>query len=376
MFINRNLLWLFGLALLAAIVYYFSTIVAYILIAWVLSLLGRRLMVFFRQYLRVGRFGLNKTLAALLTVLTFYGSIAGLLFLFVPTIVQQARHLAGVDYQALGEKLRGPLSWLDLQMHTLGMLHSAESLTTKTQEIIGTWIRPALLGDFLGSFLATAGSMVAALVSITFILFFFLKDNSLFLEMIYALVPNELEEKVRNAADASSDVLTRYFGGLLTQILVFSSLISAALWLLGVPNALLIGAFGGILNIIPYLGPLLGIAFGWFITLSSNLETDFALVWPMMLIVAVVFLVVHLIDSNLISMLIFSKSVQAHPLEIFLVTLVAARLGGILGMVLGIPVYTVLRVIAYTFFNELKVVQRLTEHLTVVETPIVPDDSI
>jgi len=369
MFINRNFLWLLGLAVLVAIVYYFSTIVTYILIAWVLSMLGRPIMFFYRRYLRVGRFGLSKTVAALLTIITFYGLVTGLLFIFVPTIVEQARHLAGVDYYALGEKLRGPFAWLDLQLHNLGMLHPTESLATKTQEIIGTWIRPALLGDFLGSFLATAGSMIAALVSITFILFFFLKDNRLFLEMLCALVPNELEPKVRHAADGSSTVLTRYFGAFVIQILVFSLMVAAALWLLGVPNALLIGAFGGILNIIPYIGPILGIAFGWFITLSSNLEMDFALVWPMLTIVATVFIVAHLIDSNLLSLLIFSKSVQAHPLEIFLVTLIAARLGGILGMVLGIPVYTVLRVIAYTFFYEFKVVQRLTEHLTIVETP-------
>ena len=373
MFIHRNILWLLGLALLVAMVYYFSTIVAYILIAWVLSMLGRPLMFFFRRYLRLGRFGVNKTVAALLTVLTFYASIAGLLLLFVPTIVRQARHLTGVDYQALGEKLRGPFAWLDLQLHTFGFLHPGESLATKTQELIGTWFRPALLGDFLGSFLTTAGSLVAALVSITFILFFFLKDNRLFLEILYALVPTDLESKVRHAADRSSKVLTRYFGALIIQILTFSLLTSAALWVLGVPNALLIGAFGGILNTIPYIGPLLGIAFGWFITLSSHLETDFTLVWPMLAVVAVVFFVVHLIDSNLLSLLIFSKSVQAHPLEIFLVTLVAARLGGILGMVLGIPVYTVLRVIGYTFFNEFKVVQRLTGHLTTGEA-IIPDD--
>ncbi len=373
MFLQRNLLWLLGLALLVAIVYYFSTIVTYILIAWVLSMLGRPLMFFFRRYLHLGRFMVSKTVASLLTIITFYAFVAGLLLLFVPTIVRQARHLAGVDYQALGEKLRGPFAWLDLQLHTLGMLHPAESLATKTQEIIGTWVRPALLGDFLGSFLATAGSLVAALVSITFILFFFLKDSRLFLEMLYALVPNELEPKIRHAANASSAVLTRYFGGLVTQVLVFSVLVSATLWLLGVPNALLIGAFGGILNIIPYVGSLLGIAFGWFITLSSNLETDFTLVWPMLAIVAGVFVVVHLIDSNLLSLLIFSKSVQAHPLEIFLVTLLAARLGGILGMVLGVPVYTVLRVIGYTFFYEFKVVQRLTGHLTTAEA-VIPDD--
>ena len=80
-------------------------------------------------------------------------------------------------------------------------------------------------------------------------------------------------------------------------------------------------------------------------------------------------MVTQFLDNMVISTIIFSKSVQAHPLEIFIVTLVAAKLGGVVGMVIGIPTYTLLRVIARTFFSEFKVVQRLTEHLDEEEKP-------
>ena len=158
-------------------------------------------------------------------------------------------------------------------------------------------------------------------------------------------------------------MLARYFSGLLTQIGAFTMICSVFLWMLGVPNALLIGSFGGILNVIPYLGPILGIIFGCFITTSSHLDMEFALVLPLLLKVTGAFLGTQMIDGTVLGPLIFSKSVQAHPLEIFIVTLVAAKLDGIVGMVIGIPVYTWLRVVARVFFSEFKVVQRLTDHL-------------
>jgi predicted PurR-regulated permease PerM len=173
----------------------------------------------------------------------------------------------------------------------------------------------------------------------------------------------------------SSEMLSRYFGGLLTQVAAFSITVSIILWILGVDNALLIGAFGGIFNIIPYIGPILGMVFGLFLTLSSHLDLDFAMMLPLLLKVAVAFGATQFIDNNFVGPMIFSKSVQAHPLEIFIVTLVAAKIGGVVGMVVGIPVYTVLRVIGRVFFSHLKVVQRLTVHLDETITLEVKEDT-
>ncbi len=358
---NRNILWAVSLVVIGAIVYYFSDIVTYILIAWVLSMLGRPLMHFFMQRLKVGRFQMGGSMASLLTILTFYLIIAGLLFMFVPTIVSQARNLANVDYQALGEKWRMPFAWLDGQMHQLGMLKVNESLATKSQELLLAWFKPALVGDYVGSFLGVAGNILVTFTSVTFILFFFLKDNTLFVDILHALVPTHMEDKVIHAVDGSSVVLSRYFGGLIIQTAVFALSITLLLWIMGIQNALLIGAFGGIFNVIPYVGPIMGMVFGAFITVSSNVDADFAIIMPMLLKVAGAFMITQAIDNTFLGPMIFSKSVQAHPLEIFIVTLISAKVGGVLGMVLGIPVYTVLRVVARTFFSEFKVVKRLTE---------------
>ncbi len=147
-FLNRNIFWILGLAALAAIVYYFSNIVGYILIAWVLSMLGRPILVFYRKHLGIGRFRLGPSAAALLTILTFYAMLVGVLLLFVPTIVSQARHLATVDYQALGEKMRPFFFNLDLQLHQIGLLAPNESLALETQKALTNWFQPYTGGGF------------------------------------------------------------------------------------------------------------------------------------------------------------------------------------------------------------------------------------
>jgi predicted PurR-regulated permease PerM len=148
-FLNRNIFWILGLAALAAIVYYFSNIVGYILIAWVLSMLGTAHFGFLPQALAVSDdSGLGPSAAALLTILTFYAMLVGVLLLFVPTIVSQARHLATVDYQALGEKMRPFFFNLDLQLHQIGLLAPNESLALETQKALSNWFQPYTGGGF------------------------------------------------------------------------------------------------------------------------------------------------------------------------------------------------------------------------------------
>jgi len=173
-------------------------------------------------------------------------------------------------------------------------------------------------------------------------------------------LPAEMEEKMLNVVEESGTVLTRYFRGLALQTLAFMGIASLALWILGVPNALLIGLMGGLFNIIPYVGPLMGIVLGCFFTLSYFIEAEFSVLIPQLLKVIGAFAFTQVIDNNLVGPYITSTSVKAHPLEIFIVTLIAAKLGGVVGMVIGIPVYTVLRVMAKIFFSEFRLVQRWT----------------
>jgi predicted PurR-regulated permease PerM len=362
-YISRNFLLIVGLAITAVLMWYFSDIVTYLLVAWVLSLLGRPLMDFFTQKVKIGKYRIGNAGAAVLTIFVFFAILIGLLLIFVPTLVHQANNLAKLDYASLGHKLEGPLGYLTGEFQRFGILAPGESLAQRTQETLLEWFKPSLVSDVVGAIFSTAGGIVVAVSSISFILFFFLEEKSLFPDIIHAIVPAQYEDKVLHANDESSEALTSYFKGLLIQLVCFSVMITVFSLILGIPNALLIGVAGGLLNVVPFVGPIIGMVFAGFLTLSSSLHLEPQAIGVLLLKVSGAFLVTQAIDNLFLSTIIFSKSVKAHPLEIFIVTLIAAKVGGVAGMVVGIPVYTVIRVIARNFFNRFKFVQKLTDHL-------------
>lgn len=190
----------------------------------------------------------------------------------------------------------------------------------------------------------------------------------MFVNFLSALMPEQYEEKVHHAISDISTMLSRYFRGLLIQMAIFTTVVTIGLSIFGVKNALLIGFFAGLLNVIPYLGPIIGAVFGVVFTISANLNTDFySYLAPLLLKVAVVFAGAQLLDNYVSQPQIFSKSVMAHPLEIFLVVLMGAKINGVLGMVMAIPTYTVLRAIARAFLSEFNIVRHLTERMQRVE---------
>ncbi len=359
-FIHRNFLIAGASILIVLLLFYFREIVLYILLAWVLSLLGAPVMRFYHKRIRYGTWQISESGAALLTLATFFLALAIFLLLFVPPVVKQATTLANIDYQRLENQLRQPFSWADEKLHDIGLLTAEENVGAKIKDAFKNWFDPSQLGKYAGSVLSVAGNVVVLISVVSFILFFFLRDHDLFDEMVKSLTPPKYDGKVLHALQESSSLLTRYLFGLLVQALAFSLLVGTILLLFGVPNAYLIGFFGGIMNLVPYVGPLIGGAFGVFITLSSQLNLPFDQIWPDLLKVVGAFAVTQMIDNFILQPYISSKSVKAHPLEIFIVTLAGAKVGGLLGMVIAIPAYTVLRVIAKTFFSEFRLVRALT----------------
>ncbi|MEL6638173.1 MAG: AI-2E family transporter [Bacteroidota bacterium] len=358
---SRYVALVLGVLFVAGIVYYFSTIVAYVMVAWVLSMIGQPLMQFFQKRIRIGRYQAGPTLAATLTIATYFLLSAFLIWTFVPLIIEQASFLAGVDYSAINQALRDPLDQLTVGMRRIGLLAENESASDQFLAATANWVQPSTLGNFFGSLIGVAGSLLFALFSIVFIAFFFLKEQGLFDRFLMAITPSRYELEVKRGIESISRLLSRYFGGIVLQISIITLFVWVALSILGIKNALLIGFFAGLINVIPYLGPFLGALFGAFITISSNLDLDFyTQMLPLLLRVAAVFAILQMLDNLILQPYIFSNSVLAHPLEIFIVISMGAQINGTVGMVLAIPVYTVLRVIARVFLSEFKIVKKLT----------------
>ena len=440
-----------SLCLVGAVFYYFSDIVAYVLIAWVLSMVGQPINEFYKEYLKLGSSG-----SAGLTLVTFIFLLTGLAWVFVPPMIKQAQNLAGIDYESLVESLEEPINSFNNVLVERGLMEgelifaeyelpedttiiSVETIpdnikkdtsqigsggeknnqltstfvsidsillqngdtVTKTnitfqvninepiieaktsdvidkaaeikhtdtpiekiQKRIFATFNPGQIPQLFSTLIGFMGNLLIAFMSILFIAFFFLKEQGLFLDALQAIVPSKYEKEVIHALDDSSRLLRRYFVGVSIQVTTITIFVSLVLTVFGMKNALLIAFFAALINVIPYLGPVIGATFGVLITISSNLDLPFyEEMLPLIFIVIITFAAMQLLDNFVLQPFIFSNSVSAHPLEIFIVILVGAKLSGIVGMVLAIPVYTVIRVIAKSFLSEFRLVQKLTKKL-------------
>ena len=356
-----------GISVFCLLVYYFRTIVSYVLIAWVFSMLGQPVMKFFRQ-VRYKKAHIGPSMAATIVILLYSCFFILLGWIFIPPLLEQAHNISNIDYNAIAKTFDQPLANINARLQEVGLLDSGESLIIKLQQSAKNWFDPQRLGIYLESIVSFAGHLFILVGSVVFIAFFFLKEEGMFVNFLVTLVPQRFEIHIRETVDDCSLLLTRYFSGILIQIIVLSIFIGLVLTLMGVKSAILIAVILSILNIIPYVGFYLGATIGLFMTVSSNLEMEFySQLTPILIKVGVVFLVAHLLDSFFLQPFIFSKRVLAHPLEIFLIILVGAQVGGIFGMLIAIPTYTVLRVLAKTFLSEYRFVQKLTDKLDEID---------
>ena len=423
------------LIIIGLIAYYFSSILTYIILAWILSMVGAPIHFFLKRFV-------GKTGAALLTLVTFSIITLAIFWAFIPPIIQQARNLSNIDYNEIVSSMEEPLNdwnnWLvekgileetrqeESNIDTSNALppslievvqidslvskydstrdhvtiivqvnHPPEpesptasednmldaSFVERARKNLLTFLNPNRISSILSSIFGALGNTLIGVMSVFFITFFFLKEQGLFTSIVRTISPRDQEEKWVGAFDSSASLLKRYFIGVAFQITLITIFVTTFLSMLGFENALLIGFFAALMNVIPYIGPLLGAVFGIIITISSYLSAKtpaivdqgeaiaveltengfYEVLLPKLGLVAMVFAIMQLLDNFILQPNIFSKSVKAHPLEIFIVILAGAQLGGILGMVIAIPMYTILRVIAKVFLSEFKIVQSITK---------------
>lgn len=362
----KILLGILAILFVALSWYYLSSIIMYIIVAGVLSLIGRPLMNSLRE-LKIGKVAIPRSVAAIITLVTFYLVVGAFVMLFAPMIAKQIGLLRELDYNKILAALEQPIGQLNNFLTKYGILQPGELIEERIQEGATSYMGQLNIGNVFGSVFGVIGDIFAFLIAIfavTFIAFFFLTDRALLYNLVYSLVPGPFEEGFDNVVHQSKELLTRYFFGILGQFIAVAIYITLGMLLLGVENALLIGFFGGIMNIIPYVGPIIGLAFGVFVGITTNLGMDFYTeMLPLIVKIAIVFGSMQMLDNLFLQPLIFSNSVKAHPLEIFLLILVAGTLSGITGMILAIPIYTIFRVLAKEFLSEFKIFQRLSRNL-------------
>ena len=363
----RNILIVFGVLLLLACAWYFRNIVVYILVSGVLSIMGRPLVDLICR-LRFRKWYFPRALSALITLFVIWGVIILFFYTFIPLITTQLNFFSTIDAQQIARLVEPTIDKIDQLFRALNKdISNQISVQDYIVEKIAGILNINLVQNFLSSIFGVMGNLVVAMFSITFITFFFLKDQRLFFESILMWVPDNYTENVTRALFSIQKLLTRYFIGIIIQSTCILILITLGMTIVGIDfrQAVVMGVILGILNVIPYVGPWLGLFIALIMGIASHIHLDFdTVVIPLIMYMIIVEAITHLIDNVVFQPVIFSNSVRAHPLEIFIVVLASGFAAGIPGMILGIPTYTVLRVFAREFFYNFKAVQKITSGLS------------
>jgi predicted PurR-regulated permease PerM len=362
----RNILILIGMALLVYLLWYFRSIIAYILIAGVISLIGRPVVDLLNS-IRVWKFRFPRALSSLLTLLLLYGLLSLFFFIFIPLITRQIDALSGVDASSVVQGLRDQLDKIDLALRKVYKDMPADrTLYDIIVTTVGNILNPASISDFAGNIVTVISKFVVAIVAITFLSFFFLKDEGLFKETIMVMVPDQYEKRIRSVLHSIKQLLIRYFIGIIIQSTIVLINITIGMTIVGFPfqQALVMGLLVGIFNVIPYLGPWLGGSVAVLMGVATAVTAGgYPAIWLLIIYMLIVIACTQAIDNNLIQPMIYSRSVNAHPIEIFLVIMAVGSFAGIGGMIVAVPAYTALRVFAREFFNNFGPVRKLTSGL-------------
>jgi len=363
----RNILIFFGVLILLACAWYFRNIVVYILVSGVLSIMGRPLVDLF-CLIRIKKWSFPRPLSALLTLLIIWGLIILFFVIFIPLVTTQINYFSTIDSARIVQIIEGPINKVENLFRAFNKDITNEiSIQDYVIKKVSGVLSINMVQNFIGSLAGILGNVIVAVFSVTFITFFFLKDQRLFFESILMWVPDKYTDHVTRALYSVKKLLTRYFIGILIQSTCIMILITIGMTIAGIDfqQALVMGLLLGILNVIPYVGPWLGLFIAIIMGVASHMNQDFAtVVMPLVTYMIIVEVITHLIDNIVFQPVIFSNSVRAHPLEIFVVVLAAGFAAGIPGMILGIPAYTVLRVFAREFFYNFKAIQKITSSLS------------
>ncbi|MDO9340062.1 MAG: AI-2E family transporter [Bacteroidales bacterium] len=361
----RNILIFFGILLLLACVWYFRNIVVYILVSGVLSIMGRPLVDLFCR-IHIKKWFFPRSLSALFTLLIIWGIIVLFFVIFVPLVTTQIHYFSTIPSEKIIQYVEDPIDKIENLFRAFNKEITDElSLKDFIAAKVNSVLNIKMVQSFLGSLIGILGNILVAIFSITFITFFFLKDQRLFFESILMWVPDKYVDNVTRALYSIKRLLTRYFIGIVIQSTCIMILITIGMTIAGIDfqQALVMGLILGILNVIPYVGPWLGLFIAIIMGVASHINQA-AAIGPLVTYMIIVEAITHLIDNVVFQPVIFSNSVKAHPLEIFVVVLASGFAAGIPGMILGIPAYTVMRVFAKEFFYNFKAVQKITSGLS------------
>ena len=357
--ITNGILKAFAIIMAIVVVGYFllaiQSVLVYIIIAAIIALIAKPIILFLRLKLKF-----PNTLAVISTMLLFMTMILGVTGMFIPLVIEQGESLSLLKTTALEENIGNLITKANdyFESENINILNELQNadIFTSLKSI------PNLLNSIVGAL----GSLSIGLFSVLFISFFFMKDNRLFKNALLTLIPKGSENKFSHSLEKINDLLSRYFIGLVIQISILFFIYTLIFLIVGVSNAVVIAFLCALLNIIPYIGPLISAFLMIVLTMTSGLgqNLDFQTeILPKTVYVMIGFIIAQIGDNFISQPIIFSKTTKSHPLEIFLIIIIGGLLAGPLGMIIAVPSYTALKVILKEFISDNKIVSSLTKEI-------------
>ncbi|WP_082234091.1 AI-2E family transporter [Halobacillus massiliensis] len=277
--------------------------------------------------------------AAILVVFT---GIAGLVYggikLLANTISEQVQRLS----TSLPEDLSKTADQAEklIEENNLG-LFSFESLRQKAASYLSGFVESA--GDHVTEIAAAAASAATVIIVVPFILFFLLKDGWKLPLFLIRFLPEQHEQKGLNLLSNIDKTLGAYIIGQITVAFVDGVLMYIGYLIIGLDYALILGIFVFVTAVIPFFGPVLGVIPALVVSMTQD---------PSMAVyVLITMAVVQQIEGNLVAPVVLGQRLNVHPLTIILLLIVAAALFGFIGMVIAVPLYSVLKVIVKNLYS-------------------------
>lgn len=302
--------------------------------------------------IKVGRFKMNKGIASLLIVLLLIliiiWGIASLIPPVVSEITQLVNHLpqtvTGLQ-NLLNQTLKNsPLKHVDMTTYYKQFDHQ---LAMYAQKVLKG------LSGRVGDLVSVATNITVVTITVPVMLFYMLKDGSKLTPSIQKWLSPHHAKEVSELLGKMNDTLSSYIAGQVIECIFVAVFTSIGYLIIGEPLALVLGIVAGLCNLIPYVGPYIGIAPALFVALTMAPQK--------IILVIVVVIVVQQVDGNIVYPNIIGKSLKIHPLTIIMLLLAAGHIAGIGGMILCIPFYAVLKTIVEYMFDIYRIEHPVTE---------------
>ena len=332
--------------------YLFYNVLIFILLAIIFASVGSPLMKLL-QKIKIKNKTCPPSAAAGITLFALVALISLGFYFLIPFTLKEIEVVTAIDPTLYTNALENWLHQADQFLYKNGFLseneHIGDILLVQMKSLMGS----ISISGVVGNIFSFAGAVFILLFSVIFLTFFALKDKEIFFKMVRRIIPVSYRDNYDRILTQSRVQVVRYFSGVLLDNIILGVAIGVACYFAKIPNALLIGVLAGLFNIIPYVGPFIAMGLGLAFSITSLLPTEptaeilTLLFWKM----AIIFAVLKGIDTFLLTPIIFGKSIQVHPVEIFIVILLAGYVSGIMGMIFAVPAYSMIRIVVKEFFG-------------------------